>query len=345
MFIMAFIITFNIITAATYDVTLADDNVYEYQDFYYMEDEESAIITGYMGSGNQVVIPDEIDGIKVCSIGDEAFFGCEGIVSVELGANIESVGNYSFAACSNLKEVIFPDGLLEINEGAFQYCTSLEYVSIPSGVLILGNNAFFGCDLMREMYIPETVNSIGIHAFGFIDDNDNATHKVKDDFVLECEKDSYAYKYAKENGISILNDYEELSDADISIKSDKFIYNGSKQKPEITVIHNGTVLEENIDYQLTYFNNLYVGTGKVVIKGMGYYKGEFTRTFTIEQCDINSLNISLSVTSCVYNSKERKPSVVMKMGSTRVYSKRSDGTVNYTVRRRRGKRKKRKRGK
>ncbi len=49
------------------------------------------------------------------------------------------------------------------------------------------------------------------------------------------------------------------------------------------VLKNGNyTLKENVDYTLTYSNNIEIGTASITIKGIGGYTGEATRTFSID---------------------------------------------------------------
>ena len=58
---------------------------------------------------------------------------------------------------------------MEIGEDAFEYCETLREIVIPNSVVNMEDNAFYGCD---------------------------------DKFVLVVQRDSYAERYAKENGMN-----------------------------------------------------------------------------------------------------------------------------------------------
>ncbi len=59
-------------------------------------------------------------------------------------------------------------------------------------------------------------------------------------------------------------------------------YNGKEIKPVPTVKYNGTILKLNKDFELSYRNNVYSGYATVTIKGIGYYTGSISRSFTIK---------------------------------------------------------------
>ena len=65
------------------------------------------------------------------------------------------------------------------------------------------------------------------------------------------------------------------------IKDQKLKKNGKAVKPKVTVTHNGIKLKAGKDYAVTYMNNKKKGTAKVIVKGMGAYKGSKTVKFKI----------------------------------------------------------------
>lgn len=69
------------------------------------EDKSSCTITGYTGSANYVVIPDEINGISVTSIGEKAFAGMQGIESVSFPVRLQEIRAGAFENCGNLRDI------------------------------------------------------------------------------------------------------------------------------------------------------------------------------------------------------------------------------------------------
>jgi len=61
-------------------------------------------------------------------------------------------------------------------------------------------------------------------------------------------------------------------------------YNGSEQKPDVTVKDGDKTLELDKDYTVAYSNNVNAGTATVTITGIGdFYTGTVTKTFTIDK--------------------------------------------------------------
>lgn len=72
-------------------------------------------------------------------------------------------------------------------------------------------------------------------------------------------------------------------------------YDGKPYEPsvKVTVKENGKkkTLTQDIDYSVSYGNNVNVGTGNVTIKGKGIYKGELSKEFKITPKSIKKLKI------------------------------------------------------
>lgn len=95
------------------------------------------------------------------------------------------------------------------------------------------------------------------------------------------------------------NERTDLKDvgaiADIKAK----VYDQNEYEPfvkvTVTVQVNGKAkkitLTEGADYRVSYQNNVNAGTGKVIVRGNGIYKGELTKEFTINQKPIKKLKI------------------------------------------------------
>lgn len=161
----------------------------------------TAEITGYTGSEAALIIPSEIEGYTVTSIGDSAFNYCDSLTEVTIPDNVTSIGTYAFEDCDSLtninvdsnnsnysslygvlfnkdqtkliqypkgkKETIYviPDSVISIENQAFEGCVSLTSVIIGNGVTSIGDRAFSGCNSLTEITITDSVTSIGKWAF------------------------------------------------------------------------------------------------------------------------------------------------------------------------------------
>lgn len=71
----------------------------------------------------------------------------------------------------------------------------------------------------------------------------------------------------------------DIQNSEITLSATSFVCDGTEKKPTVTVIENGRTLKENIDYTVSYKNNLNAGTASVIITGIGSHTGEVTKTF------------------------------------------------------------------
>lgn len=103
----------------------------------------------------------------VTSIGDEAFYECQSLISLTIPECLTSIGKYAFFNCVKLKSVDIPNNskLTSLGEGAFDCCFELTSIDIPNGVTSIENLVFSYCSSIASITIPENVISIGKSAF------------------------------------------------------------------------------------------------------------------------------------------------------------------------------------
>lgn len=166
---------------------------------YYVIGNEVKIVQ-YKGNDKEIkeiTIPEEIDGIKVTSIGAEAFLGytkLENVTNFNKGnkTNIVNVDNDTFLGTSmkikfynnliydttgkiigyigtkdtvEIPSMIGENRIYIIGEGAFENNLRLKKVDIASGITTIETKAFSGCTNLETIVKPETVTKIAEDAF------------------------------------------------------------------------------------------------------------------------------------------------------------------------------------
>ena len=127
----------------------------------------SGVITKYDYScGNEVSIPESIDGVNIKSIANNAFVASDNTKPLQ-SINMENASyltTFSFSDFTNLKYATLPKTLVEIPQKAFFNCP-LTTINLPGTVEKIGNYAFKGTSLSGSLYLPNSLKSIGVGAF------------------------------------------------------------------------------------------------------------------------------------------------------------------------------------
>ncbi len=142
------------------------------------------------------------EGSNCSSIGQNAFYGCSSLTSVDFSncKTLSTIGNYAFrncnlissinfsncleltsigsnvfAVCSSLTSIVFPDNLSEIGIEAFDSCSSLESITLNKELRNINSCAFRDCSSLTNIEWNFTSNfnmvSIGSSAFADIATN------------------------------------------------------------------------------------------------------------------------------------------------------------------------------
>ena len=179
-------------------------------------------------------------------------------------------------------------------------------------------------DLVRVPTLEELKNS----KYGFADDSSSYTRKfgktryangydfeaskLPCDYINKGEYEYWGYncygcpliKISLESDLWSMEcpqtSFEEKSldaaSVSVTMKKSNYVYDGSAKEPQIIVKDGNETLTQDIDYTLTYLDNVQAGTTAAVrIDGTGDYVGSKTTYFTIEKAD-QTINVNTDIT-------------------------------------------------
>ena len=218
---------------------------------------------------------------NVIYVPDECFSGCSALETFIWNPETKLIGRLAFTNCAALGEFDFVNleklydnsflnsgvtdvqlgeaeddsvsELKEIETQSFMDCDNLSSVGVGGNVETIKTQAFADCENLETAFIADSVTEIAADAFDGCDK-----------LIIYCTENSYAYSYAKEQGIPV----STLVIASVPNQ----IYTGSKIEPEISVSASGNNLEADVDFGVTYANNINVGNADVNVKGKGGFR-------------------------------------------------------------------------
>lgn len=105
--------------------------------FEYEINDNTVTILKYIGSQPNVVIPPEIDGYPVTTIGTDSFKGCSHVQTVQISNTVTVIEKFAFTGCS-LTSIVIPDSVTKIGTLAFN--RSLGSIILPNHPVDTGDN-------------------------------------------------------------------------------------------------------------------------------------------------------------------------------------------------------------
>ena len=170
-----------------------------------IETSTNTLIFGYQNT----IIPN-----SVTSIGDYAFYNCDGLTSIEIPNSVTTIGIQAFYSCSGLTSIEIPNSVTTIGNWAFAY-SSLTSVEISNSVTTIGDLAFDCYSLLSIKCHSEDVPKTSTTAF----DNCPSEMNIQvPEGSVDLYKSAEPWKnynvtkmYPYQNGDNVVIDYEGYS--------------------------------------------------------------------------------------------------------------------------------------
>jgi len=106
-----------------------------------------------------------ISDARPCTkIGDFAFSGYEGLLSIQLPTTLNVIGHAAFAGCESLVLTSLPASVTVIDTAAFALCYKLALTSLPAGITVIQPYTFAYTNL-ENLTLPSGLTHIGDSAF------------------------------------------------------------------------------------------------------------------------------------------------------------------------------------
>lgn len=136
-------------------------------------------------------IPDMINDRNVVSISYEAFYGCNNLTDITLGASLVHIGNFAFSYCQNLENIhidennsyfssengilfnkekttliqyplgktehkyTVPDSITNIGCNAFSYHQNIKEITLSNNTAVVDSSSFNRCTALTAINVPD----------------------------------------------------------------------------------------------------------------------------------------------------------------------------------------------
>ncbi|MCD8015491.1 MAG: fibronectin type III domain-containing protein [Lachnospiraceae bacterium] len=240
------------------------------------------------------------DGILSISLGD--YISVEDYSSIDLSSYAQEVETGELVYSSEGGEIFgfsLSDGVLTLSDAL---ATTLRPAYSCSIVGVSTSDTMNVVLIITNKNITSCTSSISSESYTYDGNAKTPTVTVTDGSATLTQGTDYTVSFSNNVNagtatvtITGIGDYYgvitktfEIEPADISeytvLSSDAAVtYDGSAQEPDATVKTGVHHLTKDVDFTLSYENNVNAGTATIIATGMGNYTGEATGTFKINK--------------------------------------------------------------
>lgn len=195
-----------------YEVPVTEPDLKNDEFGFFILNKSELMITKYLGSEKDIVIPETYNNYTVAVIG-RSVFNDQDINSVVIPDSIREIQDYAFANNKNLTNVKLSKNLKTLGSNVFYHCTKLESIELPASIEDFGiytfsasglksvtipesttfttikDYCFYQCQQLTEVNLPVTITNIA----------DNAFADCPNPITIKSKDSSYAKSYATSN--------------------------------------------------------------------------------------------------------------------------------------------------
>lgn len=245
-----------------------------------------AMITGYNGNADVVVVPAVIDGVQIAGI-DTGAFQNKDMHTVIIEEGIEVIQPKAFVGCNSLQYVKSPDSMLLINENAFFECSPLLCLDVSESTYVMDQDreaSLFEEEVESESYngflysdktitgyigeetdiiIPDSINDVTITTIGAsaFEGNTAITSVVIPDTVTTIG--GYAFKGC--TALSEVTLTKKLSSAGVEV------FSGCSALKSITIPGTLKRVSKNMFYECRSLTDVVLESGVNIVKQHAFY--------------------------------------------------------------------------
>ena len=292
----------------------------------------------------------------VSNIGIKAFLRCSGLGSLTVQNGTTTISKSAFDSCTNLKTVKIPSSVTSVGLSAFSQCSSLSDVYYDgtseqwnslTASMSSGNDKLKSATVHYSGSVQTPIDSLAsIPAQTYTGSALTPALTVKAGSTVLTSGTDYTAVFSGNVNVGTatvtvtgIGSYtgtlngsftispKNLSSCTIDTISDQ-TYTGSALTPAVTVKDGSKTLTKDVDYTVSYSNNVNVGTATVTVTGKGNYTGTKTATFKINENSATDFTVS-AVSDQTYTGTALTPAVTVKDGS-KTLVKDTDYTVSYS---------------
>ena len=108
------------------------------------------------------------------------------------------------------------------------------------------------------------------------------------------ESPGFLYAAAGQVSTPVEQEPVDISAAELELSQESFVYSGSACEPEVTVTLDSVLLVRDVDYEVTYADNVSAGEATLLVSGKGQFGGACSRVFNINPRQISEASVEIT---------------------------------------------------